>query len=115
MQNVKKLLKSFKPDYNGLFLIIIGLLMVTGGSFGIKSTIDHEPIWIALPKVDLWVAYFIVWIGIDILIFSGKATTWVIKNTLGRFLRLVIGEDRIERMNKYIEAKFKAKKTEQFK
>lgn len=111
----QKYLPNLGQIYRGMFIIIIGMLLVAGGSFGIKASPESEPQWIEFPIMDTWVCLIVVWFGLDELLFRGKATEYIVKKTIAPVLKVVLerslGEDKLRKIEKAL-AKLSGKKEE---
>ena len=105
---MRKLLKKWHPDINGLVFMILGLLMLNGGSFALKTTATSMPIWIELPRLDSWICWVMVWYGFDMCLFGGVATPFLLR-PITKLIKLALGEDRIEKINMFLSSKFKKK------
>lgn len=99
IKNMSRYLPTYSDLMRGIPLVILGSLFMNGGGIGLKATEDAEWIPVMLPKLDAWICYLVMWLGIDTFVFKAKATTFVMDKTLVPILRLVIvsivGEDRV--------------------
>jgi hypothetical protein len=81
--------------YGGMILILVGLLLRTGGSFGIKPTPEAAFYWIPIPIMPEWFSWLVVWMGLDEAIFRSKATSYILKKVGKPLLVGILGQDRV--------------------
>ena len=100
----------------GSLMIFLGATAQTGGGFGIKTAIDSEPTWISLGGIPAWICWFIIWLGIDEMIFRGRATNWLMKKyiipAIEGILKSTVGEEKLKAWEEKLEHKFGKKEEE---
>jgi hypothetical protein len=93
----------------GLPLIIIGLLMLNGGSFGVKTTPESDWVNIKVPQLESWICWLVVWMGVDSSIFSGNATSFIFNHTVRTpiiyILKCMLPDKWIKRLEQSNETK----------
>jgi len=91
-------------------MLLIGLLIVTGGRIGIQATPTSEVRWIeAFAELDAWFGWTVIWLAFDDLLFGDKATMFLISKTIGPVVRAVLsnllGKERLDALTKRLESK----------
>jgi len=106
MKNYLKYIPTLTNIYMGLFLILIGIMLRYGGSFSIQIG-EQNPIPVPIPTLtDTWIAWLVVWLGIDTMIFRGRATPFIIQKTIVPVIRYIlestIGKERLQKLEQRI-------------
>jgi len=96
-EKLKKYISAREPG--GFGLCILGLMIVFGGSIGIRATSGREVTWICLDEISSWVGWLMVWLGSDALFTDGKMT-WllskrIIMPAIVAIMKVVLGEERL--------------------
>lgn len=82
MKRLLRYLPSIEEVTLGTVIIIVGLFMLDGGGYAIRSAPGAEPHWFYFPKVESWVCWLVVWVGVDKALFSDRAMPFVLQRTL---------------------------------
>lgn len=109
LDNIVKHMPTISDMGVGLILIFFGLTAWTGGGIGIRGAVDAEPTWISLASLPRWACVFMVWFGVDSLLFKGRVTPWFTRRyvtpAIESVLKATIGEDRLESWSKKLGKK----------
>ena len=97
--------------YAGMFLILIGIMIRSGGSLTIQIG-KRNPTLVPIPMLtnNVWIAWLTIWIGIDLAIFKGRASNFILQKTIIPVVKYIL-ENTIgkERLNK-LEQRFRKDK-----
>lgn len=111
LDNIAKHMPTISDLGVGLILIFVGFTAWTGGGIGIRATADSEPAWTTLASLPKWICVFVVWFGIDSMIFKGRATPWFLRKyvqpVIVAVLEAIVGEERLESWRKKLNKKEK--------
>ena len=110
MKNYLKYIPTLTNVYMGIFLILLGVMLRYSGSFTIQIG-EQGPIPIPIPMLinSTWIAWFVVWLGIDTMIFRGKATPLILQKTITPIIKYIlentIGIERLQKLEQRLSKK----------
>ena len=110
-----KFLRSFSVEryLSDLVLLLVGLLIITGGRIGIQATPESEVQWLeAFSKIDVWIGWMIIWMSLDNMFTGGRITIFLLSKTVVSVMRVVLGEERVNAFMKRFEEKEKEVRNE---
>lgn len=93
-----------------LILVLLGLLIITGGRIGIQATPESEVRWIeAFANMDKWLGWALIWLAADDMLFRGKATIFLLSKTIipvvETIMKSILGEAEFSRLIKRFQKK----------
>ncbi len=88
-----------------LLLVLLGLLIISGGRIGIQATPESEIKWLEVfADMDKWLGWALIWLAADDMLFKGKATIFLLSKTIApvveTVLKAILGEDQFSRLVK---------------
>lgn len=120
MRQVLNNVADFNPlrFLSNTILVLLGLLIITGGRIGIQATPESEVRWIeAFANMDKWIGWALIWLAADDMLFRGKATLFLLSKTVipvvETILKVVLGEDKLSRLLKRFEKKIDKRETQE--
>ena len=99
MKKLLDYLPSLHDVYIGIFLIMLGILMLNGGGFAVQISPESVPHWIVFPTVNSVACWLIIWLGIDSTVTGSKITAFVLSGVLKPLLSGVVKSIRGEKLD----------------
>lgn len=107
MKQLFKYLPNLNDIQSGVILMALGIMLMYGGGFAIRLTLESELVWVDLPILDSWICWIIIWYGFDALLCKSKATTFIILKLIYPICKPIIenliSKERLE----WLSARFK--------
>ncbi len=103
---------NYERLLSGVVLLLIGMLIITGGRIGIQATPESEVSWIeAFAELPEWFGWITIMMSLDSLFFRGRALAFLLSKTIipvvHVILRGVLGEEKFGALMRRLEKRKK--------